>query len=69
LCVGLGPETATKTTGGAVYDNRFVSIAFIEDHKIVRLRDYMDSLAEWTVLTSGARRPEPTGYAVPPAAI
>jgi len=24
---------------GAVYDNRFVSIAFIENHKIVRWRD------------------------------
>src|ERR1700686_644944 len=39
---------------GAAYDNRFVSIAFIEKRKIVRWRDYMDSLAAWTALTSGA---------------
>jgi ketosteroid isomerase-like protein len=39
-------------TGGA-YDNRFVSIAFIENRKIVRWRDYMDSLAAWTALTTG----------------
>jgi len=39
---------------GASYDNRFVSIAFIENCKIVRWRDYMDSLAAWTALTSGA---------------
>ena len=36
---------------GASYDNRFVSIAFIENRKIVRWRDYMDSLAAWTALT------------------
>jgi uncharacterized protein len=36
------------------YDNRFVSIAFIENRKIVRWRDYMDSLAAWTALTSVA---------------
>jgi ketosteroid isomerase-like protein len=39
---------------GVAYDNRFVSIAFIESRKIVRWRDYMDSLAAWTALTSGA---------------
>ena len=39
---------------GANYDNRFVSIVFIEKRKIVRWRDYMDSLAAWTALTSGA---------------
>jgi ketosteroid isomerase-like protein len=39
---------------GVAYDNRFVSIAFIENRKIVRWRDYMDSLAAWTALTSGA---------------
>ena len=37
---------------GVVYDNRFVSIAFIENRKIVRWRDYMDSLAAWTALTT-----------------
>ena len=39
---------------GVSYDNRFASIAFIENRKIVRWRDYMDSLAAWTALTSGA---------------
>ena len=39
---------------GASYDNRFASIAFIENRKIVRWRDYMDSLAAWTALTGGA---------------
>jgi ketosteroid isomerase-like protein len=37
---------------GAPYDNRFVSIATIENRKIVRWRDYMDSLAAWTALNS-----------------
>jgi len=37
---------------GVAYDNRFASIAFIEDRKIVRWRDYMDSLSAWTALTS-----------------
>ena len=36
---------------GVSYDNRFASIAFIENRKIVRWRDYMDSLAAWTALT------------------
>jgi ketosteroid isomerase-like protein len=36
---------------GVAYDNRFASIAFIEKRKIVRWRDYMDSLAAWTALT------------------
>jgi uncharacterized protein len=35
---------------GTSYDNRFVSIITIEDRKIVRWRDYMDSLAAWTAL-------------------
>lgn len=35
---------------GAPYDNRFVSIVTIENRKIVRWRDYMDSLAAWTAL-------------------
>ena len=39
---------------GVSYDNRFVSIAFIENRKIVRWRDYMDSLTAWTALTSSA---------------
>jgi uncharacterized protein len=36
---------------GAAYDNRFVSIVTIKDRKIVRWRDYMDSLAAWQALT------------------
>ena len=43
-----------KILTGVSYDNRFVSIAFIENRKIVRWRDYMDSLAAWTALTSSA---------------
>jgi ketosteroid isomerase-like protein len=39
---------------GVRYDNRFVSIATIENRKIVRWRDYMDSLAAWTALNSPA---------------
>jgi uncharacterized protein len=35
---------------GASYDNRFVSIITIENKKIVRWRDYMDSLAAWLAL-------------------
>ncbi len=30
---------------GAAYENRFVSIVTVENHKIVRWRDYMDSLS------------------------
>jgi uncharacterized protein len=40
---------AVKT--GAAYDNRFVSIVTIKNRKIVRWRDYMDSLAAWQALT------------------
>ena len=39
---------------GATYDNRFVSIATIENRKIVCWRDYMDSLAAWTALNKRA---------------
>jgi uncharacterized protein len=39
---------------GAAYDNRFISVAFIESRKIVRWRDYMDSLAAWTALNKPA---------------
>ena len=44
----------TVLANGARYDNRFVSIATIENRKIVRWRDYMDSLAAWTALTRSA---------------
>ena len=37
---------------GASYDNRFVSVVTIEDRKIVRWRDYMDSLAAMTALSA-----------------
>ena len=30
---------------GASYDNRFISVVTVEDRKIARWRDYMDSLA------------------------
>ena len=38
-------------TGGP-YDNRFVSIVTIENRRIVRWRDYMDSLAAWMALNN-----------------
>lgn len=37
---------------GAKYDNRFCSILEIENRKIVYWRDYMDSLAAMTALSS-----------------
>ena len=42
----------TALATGTPYDNRFASIATIEDRKIVRWRDYMDSLAAWTALNT-----------------
>lgn len=44
--------TIVKT--GGPYDNRFVSVVTIEERKIVRWRDYMDSLAAWTALNPGS---------------
>jgi uncharacterized protein len=44
----------TALATDAPYENRFVSIATIESRKIVRWRDYMDSLAAWTALTKPA---------------
>jgi hypothetical protein len=35
----------------AFYDNRFISVVTIENRKIVRWRDYMDSLAARTALS------------------
>ncbi|WP_026606615.1 nuclear transport factor 2 family protein [Methylocapsa acidiphila] len=40
---------------GVKYDNRFCSIMKIENRKIARWRDYMDSLAAWNALTALAR--------------
>ncbi len=39
---------------GVKYDNRFCSIIKIENRKIARWRDYMDSLAAWNALTARA---------------
>jgi uncharacterized protein len=36
---------------GASYDNRFISVVTIEDRKIVKWRDYMDSLTAMTALS------------------
>ena len=43
-------EVHGTAPSGHVYDNRFVSIAYIKDRKIVRCRDYMDSLAAFTAI-------------------
>ena len=40
----------TVVATGTPYDNRFVSVVTIEDRKIVRWRDYMDSLVAMTAL-------------------
>jgi len=45
----------TALATGTPYENRFVSIATIKGRKIVRWRDYMDSLAAWTALTKPAQ--------------
>jgi uncharacterized protein len=37
---------------GAKYENRFCSIIELENRKIARWRDYMDSLAAWKALTA-----------------
>jgi ketosteroid isomerase-like protein len=39
---------------GVSYDNRFISVVTIENRKIVRWRDYMDSLAAWTALNGNS---------------
>jgi uncharacterized protein len=46
---------------GSSYDNRFISVVSIDGRKIVRWRDYMDSLAAMTALSqaaTGAGRPK-----------
>ena len=40
---------------GVKYNNRFCSIIKIENRKVAHWRDYMDSLAAWTALTTSAR--------------
>jgi ketosteroid isomerase-like protein len=37
---------------GAKYNNRFCSVIRLENRKIARWRDYMDSLAAWKALTA-----------------
>ena len=37
---------------GNSYDNRLIAVVTIENRKIVRWRDYMDSLAAWTALNN-----------------
>lgn len=37
---------------GVKYNNRFCSIIHIENRKVTRWRDYMDSLAAWNVLNA-----------------
>ena len=41
-------------SGGAPYDNRFISGITIENRKIVHWRDYIDSLAAWRALNSSS---------------
>ncbi len=41
-------------SGGALYDNRLISVIAIENRKIVYWRDYMDSLTAWRALNSSS---------------
>lgn len=45
----------TILANGVDYDNRFCSIIEIENRKIARWRDYMDSHAAWTAMTAHSR--------------
>ncbi len=45
----------TVLATGVKYDNRFASILTIANRKLVRWRDYMDSLAAWNALTARAQ--------------
>lgn len=40
---------------GTLYDNRLISVITIENKKIVRWRDYMDSFAAWTALNPSGK--------------
>jgi len=42
----------TILASGVSYNNRFCSIITLENRKIARWRDYMDSLAAWNALTA-----------------
>ena len=49
-------------SNGGSYDNRLISVVMIENRKIVRWRDYMDSLAAWTALNPAPKvRPKRAG--------
>ena len=50
----------TVLATGAPYDNRFVSVVTIDDRKVTRWRDYMDSLAAWNALAAAAPVPTQT---------
>jgi uncharacterized protein len=39
---------------GAPYDNRFIAVVTIENRRIIRWRDYMDSLAAWMALNNAS---------------
>jgi len=41
-------------SGNAPYDNRFISVITIKNREIVHWRDYMDSLAAWSVLNGSS---------------
>ncbi|MBZ9794689.1 nuclear transport factor 2 family protein [Mesorhizobium sp. ES1-4] len=45
----------TILSTGAKYENRFCSIIELENRKIARWRDYMDSHAAWNALTAKAK--------------
>ncbi len=42
----------TILASGVKYNNRFCSVIHIENRKIARWRDYMDSLAAWNALNA-----------------
>ncbi len=42
----------TILASGVKYNNRFCSIIGIDNRKVTHWRDYMDSLAAWTALTT-----------------
>jgi uncharacterized protein len=45
----------TILSSGARNDNRLISVVTIANRKIIRWRDYMDSLAAWTALNSASQ--------------
>ena len=47
-----GETHGRVVASGAAYENRFVSIVTIENRKIVRWRDYMNSLSAMRALST-----------------